>query len=294
MRITPAAAILVLITLLSASWRLPAAEFRLTPDVVFGTASGQELKLDVCLPATGAGPFPLVVWIHGGGWSGGARGDFAEGMRGLASQGFAGISVDYRLAQVARFPAQLDDLRAALVFIAANARRLMVDPQRVAVLGGSAGGHLALLLGFAPHPVAGLRIRAVVNFAGPTQLGLFQSDPEGDAQLKGVSGKDSRALLAALLGTADRSAAIYASASPLTYVRPGLPPVLTIHGRDDHIVPLAQGEALHAALRNAGVTETLICGTGGGHDFGAWPEAERTRALLALGVFLAQQVVATP
>ncbi len=275
-----------LLLLLSILTNSPAAEPRLVPDLVYSTLGKRELHLDLCLP-TATNPTPLVVWIHGGGWHAGSYKESADGMAGFANLGIASASVEYRLAQEARFPAQRDDLHAALRYLVQIAPRYNFDPRRVILLGGSAGGHLALLMGFDPKPAAGMMIRGIINLDGPTHLGMFPTDPLGDAELKSSgSTMGARELVADFLGTSDRSATIYAEASPLTWVRPGVPPVLTLHGSDDHIVPFSQAEALHAALRHFGVEEKLLRGAGGGHTLESWPKADKDQAILAMRDFL--------
>lgn len=269
---------------------LVAAEPTYRADVVTGKAGNRDIHLDLCLPGQGAGPFPLLVWIHGGGWHGGSHHDYRNEMRGFAAAGYASASLEYRLAPEARWPAQLSDLKLGLRHLRDAAPTLGLDLQRVAVLGGSAGGHLALMVGFDAAPTAGIPIRAIVNISGPTQLGLFTADPRGDAELKAGSGMDSRQLVADFLGNDDRSAAIYAEASPLTWVRPGVPPVLTLHGTEDRIVPVSQAEALHAALRHITADEVLILGAAGGHDLGAWAKPEQDRGIAALTAFLAHRL----
>jgi acetyl esterase/lipase len=260
-------------------------------DVISGRVDKRDLHLDLCLPGTGPGPFPLILWIHGGGWHAGSHHEFDDQLKGFAGLGFAGASLEYRLAPEARWPGPLDDLRQSLDFLISSARSNRLDLRRVVLVGGSAGGHLALRLGFDPRWPKAMTLRGIVNFAGPTQLGLFASNPLGDAYLKASSGMDAQQLVADLLGSGDRSSAIYAEASPLTWVRPGLPPVLTIHGTDDPLVPLSQAEALHAALKHAKVEETLIRGAGGGHVMGEWSPPEKDRGTKALMGFLSQHLV---
>ena len=259
-------------------------------DVVTGKAGNRDLHLNLCFPPEGKGPFPLLVWIHGGGWHGGNRADYRDLMRLFANAGYASASLEYRFPPEARWPAQLDDLKVGLRHLRDAAPTLSLDLTRVAVLGGSAGGHLALMVGFDTAPVDGIPIRAIVNISGPTQLGLFTADPRGDAQLTAASGMDSRQLVADLLGSDDRSAAIYSEASPLTWVRSGVPPVLTLHGMEDLIVPVSQAEALHAALRRIHADETLVLAAGGGHDVGAWPKQELGRGIGAMTAFLATKL----
>jgi acetyl esterase/lipase len=277
------ALLLVLVLILRAGDAVPAIE----EGLVFQRIGTREVRLDFC-PGTGHAA-PVLVWIHGGGWLSGAARDMHEGMRGFAKFGYAGISVDYRLSGEAPHPAQIDDIAGALRWIAAEAPKRGLDPQRVALIGGSAGGHLALLAGFHGQVPPGMRIRAVINMAGPTNLSFALSLPPGDDALRASCGQDSRQLIATLRGSDDRSAKVYGEASPLTWVRRDVPPVLTMQGRDDVIVPPVQALALHAALRAVGATERLVL-VDGGHDLGSWPEAQRNLAFMAAIAFLAEHL----
>lgn len=259
-------------------------------DLVYHRLGQRELRLDLCQAALGAAPRPVLVWIHGGGWRAGHRRDFREPMRNLARLGFSGVAVEYRLSGEARHPAQLEDVAAALRWLAAEGPARGLDPRRVALVGASAGGHLALLAGFHGQVPAGVQVRAIVNCAGPVCLPLGRSLPAGDDELRRGCGLDSFQLMAALVGSEDRAAAVWAEASPLTWVRKEVPPVLTLHGGADQLVPIAQAEALHAALRAAGADEQLIRCPAGGHDVAGWPPAERDRAVMAMVAFLAQRL----
>jgi acetyl esterase/lipase len=254
------------------SLRGPAADPNSEPNVVYASPDHNDLKLDFVRPA-GDGPFPLVVCVHGGAWQVGSRADFRDFQKAFTGMGFASASVQYRFAPKDRFPAQRDDITAAVRYLVDNRRQYRIDPDRIGVIGGSAGAHLALLAAFSE--IKGCRIKAVVNMAGPTDLRTFASTPTGDAALKTALKRNSAELLEDLLGTADRKAAIYANASPVTLVRKAGPAVLTIHGTDDDVVPFTQAEVLHAALKKVGATERLIAVPGHGHDFGKWPEKEK-------------------
>ena len=171
----------------------------------------------------------------------------------------------------------------------AQAQARNLDPRRTALIGGSAGGHLVLLTGFHGQIPGGMRIRAMVNIAGPTNLSFALSLPAGDAHLRAASGMDSSQLVAALVGTDDRADQAYGDASPMTWVRRDVPPVITLQGRDDPIVPPIQAQALHAALRAVGASERLVL-VDGGHDFTGWPEAQRNAAFLGIIGFLSDHM----
>lgn len=241
-------------------------------DIVYASPGGTDVKLDFVRP-DGEGPFPLAVFIHGGGWIGGTYKEFANQQKTFAGFGIATAAVQYRFIPKHQHPAQLDDITAAIRFLSKNKAEYHVDPDRIALMGGSAGGHLSLLMGLA-RPVGkgddGYRIRGIVNIFGPTDLRNFASTAEGDKLLKAATGRDSAGLVDALTGTTDRKAKICAEASPITYVNKESPPVLTIHGSADDLVPLSQGEQLHAALKEAGVYEKLIVMKDGNHNPAGW------------------------
>lgn len=247
-------------------------------NTVYSSPGGVDLKLDFVRPA-GDGPFPLVVCVHGGGWRAGSHTEYKDFQKHMAALGYATASVQYRFAPKHTFPAPLDDVNNAIKFLVDGREKYRVDPARVGLLGGSAGGHLSLLAGLPEHK--DWKVLAIVNVAGPTDLRVFQSTKAGDAALKGAVTRDSSELLADLLGTPDRKADVYATASPVTLVRKGGPAVLTLHGDADDIVPISQAELLHAALKKVGVDETLMRIPGGGHSLGEWPAKERTAAILA-------------
>jgi acetyl esterase/lipase len=224
--------------------------------VVYGKGGGEDLKLDLYAPSGSPGPFPAMVLIHGGAWCAGAKEGYRSQARTFAEHGYVAVTVGYRLAPAHRFPAQVEDVKCAVRWLRANAHRYAVDPERIGAMGESAGGHLALLLGLT-GPEDGFegrggwegqssKVRVVVNCAGPTDL----SRP-GWLEL-------TDKVIADLLGAGrDANPAAYRAASPVSYVRPGSPPVLTIHGVKDLIVPYEQATVLDAALRAAGGTSRL-------------------------------------
>ncbi len=248
-------------------------------DVVYSSPAGEPLKLDFVRPR-GDGPFPLVVCIHGGGWRQGSRTEYKDFQTNMAGQGIASASVQYRLAPQATFPAPLDDIKAALEFLLADSSQFKIDASRIIWFGGSAGGHLALLVGLEDRP--NYRTRLILNGAGPTDLRTFRSLPTGDDVLKRFVTRNSSELLEDFLGTPDRKADVFKRASPIEHVRKEGPRIVTIHGGKDDIVPLAQAQLLHSKLREIKASERLIVGASGGHDFATWDPKERTDALLAL------------
>ena len=267
-----------------------ASDTKLEKDIVYGkTPDGQELKLDFIRPTSGEGPFPLIIWLHGGGWRVGDRKDYHPEMSEMAKLGWAGATVQYRFAPKHKYPAQIEDVRMALAFLRTNAKTYNVDADRIAVVGRSAGGHLALLLGLAPDEGGKTApgVRAVVNFFGPTDLRSWRIDDDGEKVMRQFSPTGLDGVIKDFLGTVDRKAAVMAEASPVTHVRKGSPAVLSLHGSADNIVPVQQAQALHQALKKVGVAEKLVVYDGGGHPL----SAEHTRkATLEMVEFLNQHV----
>lgn len=224
-------------------------------------------RFDMVLPAgCSAGGMPLVVWIHGDAWRDGSRADCP--IMWLAEQGYAVASVGYRLTDTATFPAQFDDCRAALAEIRRTAEVWGIDPERIAVVGSGAGGHLAALVGLAAP--AESHVAAVCAISAPTHLpslGPFHERPSSPASLL-VGGP-----LAEFREAAQR-------ASPISYVSADDPPCLVIHGDRDESIPTAQSVRLDQALREAGVESTLVVLADTGHRAALDRSAPAGRALV--------------
>ncbi len=254
----------------------PAEPVAWQPGLVYARHDGVDLQLDLARPAAATGPSPLVVCIHGGAWRSGNKGGYAPVLRMLAGRGYAAAAIDYRLAPRYRFPAQLEDIRSALGYLAGRAAELGIDPRNVALLGDSAGGHLALLAGFRaakqnPPPV---EIRAVVNIFGVTDLTSWKLETEG-GKLEGLTDNE---MLEAAFGTSDRASEVLKDASPIRWAGANGPAVLTLHGDADPIVPLSQARELHRKLKDAGAAARLEIFPGAGHNF-AGADLERAFAL---------------
>jgi acetyl esterase/lipase len=235
-------------------------------DIVYGQADGVDLKLDLARPAEG-GPFPAVVCIHGGAWQSGAKSGYAAVIYMLAQKGYAAATVEYRFAPKYRYPAQIDDVRRAVRYLRARAAELKIDPTRMAALGDSAGGQLALLLGVqdakGESRAGSSQMQAVVNLSGPSDMTRWRADPVGETALKQTSDE----LLERVFGTANRKAALIRAASPLRHVDKKDAPVLTFHGDADTVVKPEQSEWLHHALAKAKVEQKLVLLKGAGHGF---------------------------
>ncbi len=269
-----------------------ANQYQVTPDVTYLTADGYESRLDVIAPRNPAGPLPTLLYIHGGGWVGGTKEGAMLRLLPYLEMGFAVVNVEYRLARVALAPAAVEDGRCALRWVLSNADRYGFDPDRIVVSGHSAGGHLTLTTGMLPasagldrrcparNPAGGLadahelemRVAAMVNWYGITDV----------ADL--VSGPNAKTYAVAWMGGLADWRAVAKRVSPLSHVRSGLPPILTIHGDADDIVPFDHAVRLHQALDEAGVPAKLHAVEGGGH--GGFTDAESLAAYRAIREFL--------
>lgn len=273
-------------------------------NVKFATMGGEDLFLNVYRPLGSAATLPLIVWIHGGGWKGE---NFAEQFppenptptvearikihpddpraapKGpwpawpspslwITGRGYALASISYRSSDKAPFPAQIEDCKAAIRWLRAHARKYNFDPKRVGVWGGSAGGHLAALVGTSggvkdleregPYRRFSSRAKAVCSTCGPTDfLDMRRRYP-------GETYAGSFRLMEQLIGGGlDENPEKIARANPITYITPDDPPFLLTHGDMDTVVPVSQAEILHDALTMAGLDSALIVVKGGGHFF---------------------------
>jgi acetyl esterase/lipase len=217
--------------------------------------------LDIYVPANAKGAVPLVIWIHGGGWLGNDKyadmGYMKSTVTEIVNSGFALASIDYRFSTQAVFPAQIQDCNKAISFLYDNAAKYGFDKKRFAVMGFSAGGHLASLVGlsknnnvpnfFIPNTSKIFDIKAVVDFYGPSELILF---PKAD---------DPKSPEGILLGASPIARPDLAkAASPVTYVDKNDPPFLIIHGEKDELVSTRQSQLLSAWLTSVGVQNELI------------------------------------
>ena len=221
-----------------------------------------ELTATVYSPA-GSGPSPTVVQIYGGAWQRGAPDDYPEFARYLATRGYVVIAIDYRHAPRWTWPAQMADVRSALGWIREHAAEYGVDMSRLAVMGRSAGAHLAMLAAYEPGAPP---MRAVVSYYGPVDL------PEGYRHPPNPDPLDIRAIDEAFLGgTPDSAPARYRDASPITYVTRPLPPTLLIYGTRDDVVEARFGRVLHDRLTETGTKAALLEIGWANHAFDAVP-----------------------
>jgi acetyl esterase/lipase len=258
-------------------WAATAAvRYRIVPDVTYLTANGHDSKLDLVLPRDPTGPVPTLIYIHGGGWVGGSKEASDLALLPWVEQGWAVVNVGYRLGPVALAPAAVEDCRCALRWVRENADTYELDPTRIVVTGHSAGGHLSLTTGmltaaagfdnlcpkrnrdpeaggFADVVVEEMPVAAIVNWFGIADVGDL------------LAGENAKTYAVQWMGSLPDRDRLAERLSPLTLVRAGLPPILTLHGDADPIVPYQHAVRLHAALDAAGVPNQLHTIPGGGH-----------------------------
>jgi acetyl esterase/lipase len=261
------------------------------PDVTYSTIAGyRPMVMDIYTPKNDGIAKPLILFIHGGGWIGGhtrhsgALSDFPKVLAQLASEGFIVASLEYRLSSEAPFPAQMQDARAGLRFLKANAGKYGIDASRVGVWGGSAGGHLAALTALscgdtkvdpAPAPAGSECVQAAV-----TWYGVFDFVPmlARMAATGGAAAENNFLRCTPATCAAER----VASVSPVAYIDAKDPPFLLIHGDEDKTVPVDQSHAAEAKMKAAGMHVESIYIPGVDHSFiGATPAITRAATLKA-------------
>lgn len=247
---------------------LTSVRYRVVPNVTYHIAAGYEAKLDLYLPR-GQEIHPTLIQIHGGGWVGGSKEGSSLRFLPYLEMGWAVVNVEYRLGPDSLAPAAVEDCLCALRWIIRNAEQYNIDTDRLVVTGYSAGGHLALTTGIIP-PSAGLdrqcpgnealEVAAIINWFGITDVGDL------------LDGENMKSYAVTWMGSMLDRYNVAERVSPLTHVRPGLPPILTIHGDADPTVPYSHAVRLHEALDEAGVQNRLHTVPGGGHGNFSLPE----------------------
>ncbi len=235
-------------------------------DIAYGRGGGRELHLDILRPNSPASPArPAVLWVHGGGWAGGERQPSPSDL--LATRGFVTATMSYRFSDEAIFPAQIHDVKAAIRFLRANANEYGIDPERIGIWGGSAGGHLAALAavsegiaqleGEGGSPNESSAVQAAVPLCPPTDFLV-----DWRSQTAYPPHPEVEAVIPALLGGNDLNDPTIAErarlASPLRLVHPDVPPVLVVHGTLDDLVPVLQGRTFVETLLEHGIDASLL------------------------------------
>lgn len=270
-----------------------AQETQVDRDVVYGEAGGEQLKLDVYRKANQNAVLPAIIAVHGGGWIGGDKKEFAEICRGLADAGFVAFSVNYRLVKenTNKWPAQLDDVQRAVRWVRANATKYKIDPNRIGAVGASAGGHLVAHLGTRETrdntdtalAQYSSRVTCVIDLFGPTDLTLAPEaanvSPIAVALVQGLIGK-----------TPEEAPEAYKDASPIAFVDKKTVPMLIFHGTVDPLVPIDQSQRLYDRLKQEGIEAQFIKFEGEGHGF-VKPESIQ-RLMATAGLFLTMHLQA--
>jgi acetyl esterase/lipase len=250
-------------------------------NIEFSNPDNQHLMLNMARPENGDGPFPAVLCIHGGGFRAGTRDGYDGLVKQLAARGYVAVTVEYRLAPKYPFPAAIHDVKAAVRWLRANAAKYHINPERIGVTGGSAGGHLALYLGVTGgvkelegeggNPAQSSKVRCVVNFYGSSDL----------TRSYGKSVDAAEVLPLFLGGNVEKERPKHLMASPLYWVTPLAPPTLCVHGTKDNYVAYEQSIWMVDRLLAAGVEAELVTLQGAGHGFGGEQVKAADAALFA-------------
>jgi acetyl esterase/lipase len=261
------------------------------PDIIYGRADNIDLTLHVFTAGAKPETRPTLIYIHGGGWVHLMKEDRILYLLPYLAQGMNAVNVDYRLAHQSRAPAAVEDCRTALQWVHKNADEYGFDRDRIVVAGESAGGHLALMTGMLT-PEAGfdnpcawsigelpLRVAAIVDVFGPTDLTYYLQPPH------------TMPWALEWFGSNPERMEVARRISPLTYVRSGLPPTITIHGEADRSVPYEQSVRLHDALDRVGVPHRLVGVPDAPHGWENWSPDQRLQAQMAILNFLREHKV---
>ena len=258
--------------------------YRVVPNITYLTANNWEAKLDVYQARDAATPGPTLIYFHGGGWVQGSKEASALTFLPFLNMGWNVVNVEYRLAKVSLAPAAVQDALCALRWVYRNGKDYNVDLNRLVVMGNSAGGHLALTTGMTPASESldslcpgseELKVAAIINWYGITDVNEL------------LAGANVRNFAVGWLGGMSNREEIAKRVSPLTYVRAGLPPIISIQGDADPIVPYSQNVRLHQALDKAGARNQFVTIPGGKH--GGFSDTEMAKAYAEIRGFLDKQ-----
>ena len=259
----------------------PPAEIVFEKNIEYSNPDGQHLQLNMARPKNAKGPLPCVVCIHGGGFRAGKRDGYDGLIQNLARNGFAAVTVSYRLAPKYQFPAAVHDTKAAVRWVRANAAKYGIDPDRIGVTGGSAGGHLAQFLGVTQgvaefegdggNPNVSSHVKCVVNVYGPSDF----------TKSYGKSVDAAEVLPLFLGGNLQTALPAHIRSSPLNWVTPNAAPTLCIHGTEDKYVAHEQAVWMIDRLKASGVEAQLLTLQGAGHGFKGKDANSADQALIA-------------
>jgi acetyl esterase/lipase len=257
-------------------------QYRIVSNITYLTANNWDAKIDLYLPREVSKPNPTLIYIHGGGWTGGSKETSVFTFMNYVEKGWSVVNVEYRLARVSLAPAAVEDCLCALRWVIHNAKTYNFDTDNLVVTGNSAGGHLALTTGMLPASAGldrecpgpeQLKVAAIVNWYGITDVEDL------------LDGPNMKTYAVTWLSSMENRREIARRVSPLHYVRAGLPPIITIHGDADPTVPYSHAVRLHEALEKAGVANALVTIPGGHH--GGFSREQTLRAYGEIEKFLA-------
>ncbi|NOZ24136.1 MAG: alpha/beta hydrolase [Planctomycetes bacterium] len=239
----------------------------LDSNVTYGQGGGRDLKCDLYLPTGEGAGRPGIVFIHGGGWRGGTRNQFREQAAHMATLGFVGLCIEYRYSGEAKFPAAVEDVKCAVRWLRAHAESYGIDSRKIASVGGSAGAHLAAMLGTTDasaglegeggYPDQSSKVNAMVPFNGVFDMAACVPKSPGAES----------AIVEFIGGPPDDMPEAYRLASPISHVDATTAPTLLLHGNADEVVPFEQSLMFKRALEKAGVHVELYEASDAGHGF---------------------------
>jgi acetyl esterase/lipase len=262
------------------------SDYWMTPDITYQAAENRSVKLDVWYRHAVKTPSPTLVYIHGGGWIFGSKEGALLNFLPFMEMGWTIVNVEYRMASQSLAPAAVEDTRCALRWIFRNAKQYNFDTSKIVLTGHSAGGHLSLITGMLPNGTGldnncygdeELKVAAIINWYGISDVNDL------------IQGKNLKNYAVMWMGSQQNAAEIAKRVSPLTYVRAGLPPILSIHGDSDAVVPYSHSVRLHDALDKAKSSNKLITIKGGDH--GGFSRADYVNSFKEIKDFLRQNKI---
>jgi acetyl esterase/lipase len=271
-----------------------AGDYDIFPNVTYAKANNLELKLDLYLPKNRTNPTPTLILFHGGGWVDGQKERNVLYLLPYLAMGWSAINVEYRMGHQSPAPAAVEDARCALRWITNHAREYSLDASKFVLTGTSAGGHLSLITGMLPansvfdrqcvvdggarwntSTVPEVKVAAIVNWFGIGDVSDL------------LEGQNAKNYAREWFGSMSNAPELAKQLSPVNYVRAGLPPIITIHGDLDDVVPYSHAVRLHAALDKAGVPNQLV--TIKGRKHGGFNREEMVQGYAAIREFLRKQ-----
>jgi acetyl esterase/lipase len=271
-----------------------AGDYDIFPNVTYAKANNIELKLDLYLPKNRTNPTPTLILFHGGGWVDGQKERNVLYLLPYLAMGWSAINVEYRMGHQSPAPAAVEDARCALRWITNHAREYSLDASKFVLTGTSAGGHLSLITGMLPansvfdrqcvvdggarwntSTVPEVKVAAIVNWFGIGDVSDL------------LEGQNAKNYAREWFGSMSNAPELAKQLSPVNYVRAGLPPIITIHGDLDDVVPYSHAVRLHAALDKAGVPNQLV--TIKGRKHGGFNREEMVQGYAAIREFLRKQ-----